>query len=205
MLKDLSLKQFAEVVASEKAVPGGGSVSALAGALAASLAAMVAGLTLKKEQFAGVAAQMKTLESSARELQGRLLAAVDRDADSYRRVLSAFRLPKGADEEKKARTRAIQDAFKEAAQVPLEVAGLAVQVMDLAAQATRQGNPDLITDAGVGLLLARSAALGALMNVRINLGSLKDEAVVAGMGAAIDRLKKEVLEKEKAGMVSLPL
>ena len=201
MLKELTLKHFAEAVASDQAVPGGGSVAALA----ASLAAMVARLTLKKEKFAAVAPEMTSLENAAQELQQRLMDAVDQDADSYRRVLSAFRLPKGTDEEKRARGRAVQEAFIHAARIPLEVAGLAVQVMDLAVQAVHQGNPDMITDAGVGLLMARSAALGALMNVRINLASIKDESVVAAMGADTDRLKKEVVEKERICLAVLPL
>ncbi|MEJ2041392.1 MAG: cyclodeaminase/cyclohydrolase family protein [Desulfosarcinaceae bacterium] len=205
MLKDLTLQKFAEAVASDDAVPGGGSVSALAASLAASLSAMVARLTLKKEKFANVAHQMEALESVARELQANLMDAVDRDADSYRQVLSAFRLPKSTEDEKQARSQAIQRAFKHAAQVPLEVAGLALQVMDLAERAVQQGNPDMITDAAVGLLMARSAALGALMNVRINLSSIKDKTLTDEIQASIDLLKNEVLEKEQACLAKLQL
>ena len=205
MLKELSLEHFGEAVASEKAVPGGGSVPALAGALAAALAAMVARLTLKKEEFARAAPRMERLERQARRLQTQLMAAVDRDADSYRQVLSVFRRPKTTEEEKQTRSRAIQAAFKHAAEVPLEVAGLSVQIMDLAARAVRQGNPDMIADAGVAVLMARSAALGGLMNVRINLAGIKDQTVVAEMNAAVEGLKKEVLLKEQTIINELPL
>jgi formiminotetrahydrofolate cyclodeaminase len=205
MLKDLSLEQFSDAVASEEAVPGGGSVSALAGGLAASLAAMVARLTLNKKKFADVAPQMETLVHHAIELQRQLMDAVDRDADGYRQVLAAFRLPKATGEEKQARSRAIEAAFRLAAAVPLEVAGLSSEIMDLAHQGVRLGNPDMITDAGVALVLARSAALGALMNVNINLTYIKDQTVVADMGTTVRRIKAAVLKKEQAVLSELPL
>jgi formiminotetrahydrofolate cyclodeaminase len=205
MLKELSLEQFSAAVASEEAVPGGGSVSALTGGLAAALAAMVARLTINKKKFAHVAPQMETLAHHAIELQRQLMAAVDRDADSYRQVLAAFRLPKATDEEKQARSRAMEAAFRLAADVPLEVAGLSFEVMELADQGVRLGNPDMITDAGVALVLARSAALGALMNVNINLNYIKDQHVVADMGTTVQRIKTAVLQKEQDTLAELPL
>lgn len=205
MLKELSLEQFCDAAASEEAVPGGGSVSALAGGLAAALAAMVARLTMNKEKFAEVAPQMATLAHHAIELQRQLMAAVDRDADGYRQVLAAFRLPKATDEEKQARSRAIEAAFRLAAGVPLEVAGLSFKIMELAGQGVRLGNPDMITDAGVALVLARSAALGALMNTNANLTHIKDQNVVADMRTTVERIKKAVLQKEPAVLSELPL
>lgn len=205
MLKALSLEKFSAAVASEEAVPGGGSVSALAGGLAAALAAMVARLTTNKKKFADVAPQMETLAHHAIELQGQLMAAVDRDADGYRQVLAAFRLPKATNEEKQARSRAIESAFRLAADVPLEVAGLSFEIMELADQAVRLGNPDMITDAGVALVLARSAALGALMNVNINLTYLKDQNVAADMRTTVERIKAAVLQKEQTVLSALPL
>ena len=205
MLKDLSLEQFSDAVASEEAVPGGGSVSALAGGLAAALAAMVARLTMNKKKFGDVAPQMETLVHHAIELQRQLMDAVDRDADGYRQVLAAFRLPEATDEEKQARSRAIEAAFRLAAGVPLEVAGLSFEIMELAHQGVRQGNPDMITDAGVALVLARSAALGALMNVNINLTYIKDQNIVADMGTTVQRIKAAVLKKEQTVLSELPL
>lgn len=205
MLKELSLEQFSDAVASEKAVPGGGSVSALAGGLAAALAAMVARLTMNKNKFAHVAPQMETLAHNAIELQRQLMAAVDRDADSYCQVLVAFRLPKATDEEQQARSRAIEAAFRLAADVPLEVAGLSFEIMELADQGVRLGNPDMITDAGVALVLARSAALGALMNANVNLTYIKDRNVVADMRTTVERIKAAVLQKESKVLSELPL
>lgn len=197
MFKNDTLKQFADKTAATDAVPGGGSVSALAGALAAALAAMVAGLTLTKETFAAVAPQMEALRRNAADLQSKLLAAVDRDSESYQAVLAAFRLPKGTQTETQARTAAIQEAFKKACRVPLQVAEMAGQVADLAVQAARDGNPDLITDAGVSTLLACAAALGALMNVRINLAAINDDHLVAQMDQKIKQIKQYIIEKNR--------
>ena len=196
MLKSLSLESFGNAVASEEAVPGGGSVSALAAGLAASLTAMVATMTLKKEKFHDVAPLMTEIREKASSLQNELMDAVDQDADSYRQVLAAFRLPKSTEEEKAVRKDAIQAAFKHAAIVPLQVAQAAVKVIKLAGQVAHRGNPDMITDAGVGVLMARSAALGALMNVAINLGSLKDRALVEELRQKVEETRNEVIHKE---------
>ncbi len=196
MLKQLSLEDFSSAVASLEPVPGGGSVSALAGALAAALAAMVASLTIKKEQYADRSPLMQKLGAEAGRLQAELLNAVDRDAESYRQVLGAFRLPKTTAEEKQKRGAAIQAAFRQATEVPLQVAEAALKVLDLAGDATRLGNPDMVTDAGVGVVLARSAALGALMNAKFNLSSLKDRDLVNDLEARIAHLKQDVFLKE---------
>ena len=196
MLEAFTLKQFAEKTAQPNAAPGGGSVSALAGALAAALVAMVARLTLKNEKFSAVAPQMEKLHKRADALQSQLLAAVDRDSESYQAVLAALRMPKGNDTEIKARSAAIQEAFKLACQVPMQIAELALQVLELAVQTARSGNPAMITDAGVSALMARSAALGALMNMRINLASVKDESLVDKMDQIIKQTKQKVIKKE---------
>jgi formiminotetrahydrofolate cyclodeaminase len=196
MLKEMTLEGFADAVASLEPVPGGGSVSALAGGLAAALAAMVASLTLKKEQYANLTPLMQSLGTEAGKLQKELLNAVDRDADSYRQVLSAFRLPKSTDDEKQKRTGAIQAAFRHATEVPLNVAETALKVLDLAGTAALKGNQNMVTDAGVGVLMARSAALGALMNAKINLSSLKDRNLVNNLETKIAHLKHTVIQKE---------
>jgi formiminotetrahydrofolate cyclodeaminase len=194
---DDSLSRFIEKTAAPDAVPGGGSVSALAGALAAALSAMVAGLTLKKETFNAVKPRMEALHQKAAALQTELLTAVDRDSESYQAVLTAFRLPKGTDGQAASRGAAIQDAFKGACQVPLQVAEMALQVADLGVQAARDGNPDMITDAGVSVSMARAAVLGALMNVRINLAAIKDPDLVAQMDRKIKQIKRQVIDKEQ--------
>jgi formiminotetrahydrofolate cyclodeaminase len=205
MFENLTLQQFVKKTAAADAVPGGGSVSALAGALAAALAAMVAGFTLAKERFADVAPQMEALRRDAEDLQSKLLAAVDRDSESYQAVLAAFRLPRGTEKQVRARAAAIQEAFKGACRVPLQVAEMAGQVADLAVRAARRGNPELITDAGVSALLARAAGLGALMNVRVNLAAVKDADLVAQMDQKIKQIKHDIIEKEGEILEMLPL
>jgi formiminotetrahydrofolate cyclodeaminase len=197
MFESYSLKTFTERTAAPAAVPGGGSVSALAGTLAAALTAMVAGLTLKKETYAAIAPRMQALQHEAASLQTGLLAAVDRDAQSYQAVLAAMRLPRGSDTERRARDAAIQKAFIGASEVPMQVAELALQVSHLALEVARDGNPDMITDAGVSALMARSAVLGALMNVRINLKTIKDPDLVAHLDRKIHRIKTQVIENEQ--------
>jgi formiminotetrahydrofolate cyclodeaminase len=196
MLKEMTLAGFADTVASLEPVPGGGSVSALAGGLAAALAAMVAALTLKKEQYADLTPVMQSLGAEAAKLQNELLNAVDRDADSYRQVLAAFRLPKSTDDEKQKRAAAIQAAFRHATEVPLQVAETALKVLGLAGTAALKGNQDMVTDAGVGVLMARSAALGAMMNAKSNLSSLKDRNLVNNLETKIAHLKHTVIQKE---------
>jgi formiminotetrahydrofolate cyclodeaminase len=166
---------------------------------------MVAGFTMTKETSASVASQMEALHRDAADLQSRLLAAVERDSESYQAVLAAFRLPKGTETEIQARTAAIQEAFKGACQVPLQVAEMAGQVADLAVQAARDGNRDLITDACVSALLARAAGLGALMNVRVNLAAIKDADLVAQMDQKIGQIKQELIEKERKILELFPL
>jgi methenyltetrahydrofolate cyclohydrolase len=205
MFKDMSLKAFAETVASREPVPGGGSVSALAGGLAASLAAMVAGLTLNKEAYADRTPEMQRLHDTAVELQKELLDAADRDAQSYRDVLLAYRQPKTTEEERRKRAEAIQGAFRHATEVPLQVAEAAMRVLELAATAVRQGNPDMRTDAGVGLLLARSAVLGSLMNAKINLASLKDKNFAAETNNKIERLRQRAIQMESDVLDSMKL
>jgi len=203
MFKEMSLEAFADATASREPVPGGGSVSALAGGLAASLAAMVATLTFTKEAFADRAPEMRRLHDAAEGLRKDLLDAADRDAQSYRDVLAAYRQPKTTEEERRQRTAAIQAAFRHATEVPLQIAEAAIRVLELAATATRRGNPDMLTDAGVGVVLARSAALGALMNAKFNLASLKDKDFVAQARDRIERLRRRAMQMESEVLASL--
>ena len=196
MLINMSVDAFARAVASDAPVPGGGSVSALAGALAAALTAMVAELTLKKETFAAVHPEMADLQAAAGRLQAALAKAVDEDAESYRGVLAAYRMPQSDDAQKEARRQAVQAAFLHAAEVPLKVAECAARVMELSGTAADRGNPDMVTDAGVGIVMARAAALGALMNVKINLNSVEDRALADGMRRKAAALEAAVLQKE---------
>lgn len=196
MLTDLTVQELLERVGSGEPVPGGGSVAALAGALAASLTQMVARLTIGRGGDAAVEQRMADLLKRASSLRESLTLSIDRDADAYAAVLTAFRMAKGTDEEKKARATAIQEAFKEAARVPVSVAEMGTAIMGLAEIAVTEGNRNAATDGLVGALMARAAVFGAAANVRINLASIADAAFKDVMAEKVSRLEKEATLRE---------
>ena len=197
MLTELTVKDFLNKVAGSDPVPGGGSIAALNGAIASALAAMVPNLTIGKKNYADCEELMKQIAERAAGLKEEFVADVDRDSEAYDRVFACFKMPKATDEEKAARSAAIQEATKFAAQVPMEVARRAYGLMDTIAQVARKGNQNAVTDACVAMMAARSAVLAALMNVRINLGSLKDKEFALAMQAEADGLEQQALAKEK--------
>ena len=196
-LKSLSVKEFIDKVTGNDPVPGGGSVSALNGSLAASLAAMVANLTVGRKKYAEVNDEMEQISARMTEQSAKLLADVDRDAEAYDRVFAAFKLPKETDEEKAVRKEAIQRETKYAAEVPMEVARTASALLPMIDAAARRGNSNAVTDATVAMMCARTAVIGALLNVRINLTSITDEAFVKEMSAEAERLERETLAAEQ--------
>jgi formiminotetrahydrofolate cyclodeaminase len=197
MLVDLSVRELLDKTASGEPLPGGGSMSAMTAAAAAALVQMVAGLTVGRQKFASVEEEMTRVAQSAADLRADLTADVERDAEAYNQVLQAFRSPKETDTQKAARRLAIQAGYKAAAAVPLQVAERALQVMQAAEQAVSLGNPNAVTDGIVGVLLARSAALGALYNVRINLAAITDAAWVAQQRGKVEHLEREVKATER--------
>lgn len=197
MLAELTLKAFIDKVISNDPVPGGGSVSALNGALAASLAAMVANLTVGRKKYVELNDLMQELAGRLEKTAGRLLADVDRDSDAYNRVFAAFKLPKETDEEKAARSEAIQRETKYAAEVPMEVARAVHDILPQIATVAQRGNSNAVTDACVAMMCARTAVLGALLNVKINLSSIKDEAYVKAMSEEAARLEIDTMEQER--------
>lgn len=197
MLAELTLKAFIDKVISNDPVPGGGSVSALNGALAASLAAMVANLTVGRKKYVEVNDLMQELAGRLEKTAGRLLADVDRDSDAYNRVFAAFKLPKETDEEKAARSEAIQRETKYATEVPMEVARAVHDILPQIATVAQRGNSNAVTDACVAMMCARTAVLGALLNVKINLSSIKDEAYVKAMSEEAARLEIDTMEQER--------
>lgn len=196
-LQDLTVKEFIDKVTGNDPVPGGGSVSALNGSLAASLAAMVANLTVGRKKYAEVNDEMEELSARLTGLSAQLLNDVDRDAEAYDRVFAAFKLPKETNEEKAVRTEAIQRETKYAAEVPMEVARTVHAMLPLIDTVARKGNSNAVTDACVAMMCARTAVLGALLNVRINLTSITDEAFVKEMSAEAERLERETLAAEQ--------
>lgn len=197
MLAELTLQQFIDKVISNAPVPGGGSVSALNGALAASLSAMVANLTVGRKKYAEVNDLMQELAARLETAARRLLADVDRDSEAYDRVFSAFKLPKDTDEQKAVRSEAIQRETKYAAQVPMEVARAVHEILPHIATVAQRGNSNAVTDACVAMMCARTAVLGALLNVKINLSSIKDEAFVKAMAEEAARLEIDTMEQER--------
>jgi formiminotetrahydrofolate cyclodeaminase len=197
LLSDQKISDFLQQTAAGTPVPGGGSVSALSAALGAGLTEMVANLTVGKKNYEAVESEMKEISETARNLREKLMAEVDNDSDAYKEVLAAFKLPKTSEEEKEQRAQAIQDAMKNAARVPLAVAFDALQVMDLAERVVKDGNQNAVTDGAVGAMMARTAALGALYNVKINLVSIKDKAFVEEMMGEVNKLESRVQEREK--------
>lgn len=196
MLTELTIKEFIEKVISNDPVPGGGSVSALNGALAGALSAMVANLTVGRKKYVEVNDLMEQLSARFEKLSHQLIADVDRDSDAYNRVFAAFKLPKETDEEKQARSEAIQRETKYAAQVPMEVARAVFEVLPFIGEVARKGNSNAVTDACVSMMCARTAILGALLNVRINLTSIKDEAFVKAMSEEADRIEAMTIAQE---------
>jgi len=205
VLADLSIKDYLAKTASGDPVPGGGSSAALNAALAAALTEMVAQLTIGRKGFEAVDADMRAVAAKAAGLRFSLTADVDRDSDSYAQVLKAFQRPKATEAEKAARTRAVQEAFKQAALVPLGVARAAVALMDLGRTVIAKGNPNAASDGAAGVLAARMAARTAVYNVRINLRSIKDETFNAELRREADRLEAEAdrLEGEALNLLKL--
>ncbi len=197
MLAELTVRDFLEKIASNEPVPGGGSVAALNGAVASALAGMVAGLTIDKKGYELHQELMMHIRQLAANRLRLFVEDIDRDSEAYNRVFDCFRMPKSTDEEKTARSAAIQEATKHAALVPMQVARNAYELMSVIGDVIRLGNHNAVTDGCVALMAARSAALGALLNVRINLTSIKDKAFVQELQAEADQLEHDVCKKEK--------
>jgi formiminotetrahydrofolate cyclodeaminase len=205
LLANLKITEYLEKAAAGTAVPGGGSVAALNASLAAGLTEMVANLTIGKKGYEAVADEMHDIAGRTAELREKLTAAIDRDADAYSAVMAAFKLPKATDPEKELRQQEIQKAIKQAALVPLEVANHAVKVIDLAGRAVNSGNKNAVTDGVVAAMNARTAALAALYNVKINLVSIKDDEFVEELTRKINNLEQQAKSKEQEILASLKI
>jgi len=200
MLINDSITEYLAKAAAGTAVPGGGSVAALNAALAASLTEMVANLTVGKKGYEAVEEEMKELADKAAQLRDTLTASIDKDADAYTEVMAAYRLPKTTDEEIALRKQKIQDAIKHAALVPLVVAREALQVIDLAGSTIRKGNKNAASDGAVAAMNARTAALAAIYNVKINLSSIKDDAFVQKLVQEVEDLQNQAAEMENEAL-----
>ena len=189
---------FVAVTASKEPTPGGGAIAALTAATGAALAEMVANLTFGKKGYEAVQTEMEVLQAKAEEIRNRMLELSQADADVFNIFMNALGLPKNTDEEKAARTAAIQQAYKDAAMVPFEIGELANQIFDLAELASRKGNQNLITDGIIAAINARAAVKSAFLNVRINLSGIKDESFVAELISKMHAIEKDLDDKESA-------
>lgn len=201
-LVKLSLREFCNETLSDSPAPGGGSVSALVGALGTSLGGMVANLSASKpgwderiEEFSDAAVQAQALKDA-------LLRLVDEDTLAFNKVMDAIRLPKGSPEEKAIRSAAIEAANQGAANVPLAIMETAYEAYDMIHNMAENGNPNSITDAGVGALCIHACIAGAALNVRINLGGIKDEAFKAEKASTVARILAES-ESMKAKVLTI--
>jgi len=175
MLTTSSVQEFLDQVASNSPAPGGGSVSALAASLGASLTSMVCRLTIGKKKYADVQKEMEEVLKKSEMLRANLTSIIDEDTEAFNKVMAAFGMPKETDEQKNERGDAIQVATKSATLVPLKLLSLCEEAVELARTVVEKGNKNSLSDAGVSLLLLQAAANGASLNVRINLSALEDE------------------------------
>ena len=197
-LVNLSLQEFANETASESPAPGGGSIAAYMGSLGISLATMVANLSAHKKGWDKRWKEFSDWAEKGQKIKDELLYLVDEDTNAFNKIMEAFSLPKSSEQEVKTRSEAIQNATKYATEVPLKTMILAYSSFPIIKAMAVIGNPNSISDAGVGALCARSAVIGAYMNVRINASELKDEAFKKEILAKAEKIKNDAIKEEEA-------
>jgi glutamate formiminotransferase/formiminotetrahydrofolate cyclodeaminase len=197
-LINLSLQEFANETASESPAPGGGSIAAYMGSLGISLATMVANLSAHKKAWDDRWKEFSAWAEKGQKIKDELLYLVDEDTRAFNKIMEAFSLPKSSEQEVKFRSEAIQNATKYATEVPLKTMILAYSSFPIIKAMAEIGNPNSISDAGVGALCARSAVIGAYMNVRINAAELKDEAFKKEILAKAEKIKNDAIKEEEA-------
>ena len=199
----MDLRTFADETASESPAPGGGSISAYVGALGASLGTMVANLSAHKVGWDARWEEFSAWAEKGQRLKDQLLALVDEDTVAFNRIMTAFALPKGSDAEKAARTAAIQTATRTAIEVPFRVMQLSAEALPIAVALAEKGNPNSVSDAGVGALCARAAVQGAYLNVRINVKGFADRKFARKVVSAGARIEKRALALEKKALAAV--
>ncbi len=195
-LVKMNLTDFANETASESPAPGGGSISAYMGALGSALSGMVANLSSHKRGWDDRWEEFSNWAEKAKTIQDQLIKLVDEDTNAFNLIMNAFGLPKGTDEEKAARQKAIQDATKYAIEVPYRTLELCYESMHVAKAMAEIGNPNSVTDAGVGALAARSGVIGALLNMKINAADLDDKKFASEIVAKGEKIQKQAIDLE---------
>ncbi len=205
MIKDMTIQEFLDALASKSSTPGGGGAAAVSGAMGAALISMVANFTIGKKGHENVEDECKEMLAKSEVLRMKLTDAIKDDVDVFDRVMASYGMPKDSDEEKLARSTEIQAALKVATDVPLECAKLCREVINLSQPIAEKGNNNVISDAGVAVLAGYAGLRSAALNVYINIGGIKDkefaddrrqqlESLLDGM----DNLKEEIYELVKS-------
>ena len=195
MIKDKSIQVFLDELASKASTPGGGGAAAIMGAMGAALVSMVCNLTIGKKKYEDVEDEFKDALSKAENLRERLTDMIREDVEVFDQVMGAYGLPKETDEEKAARSKAIQDALRAATDVPLACAAACAELIDLSKVAAEKGNLNVISDAGVAVMAANAALRSAALNVYINIGGIKDKAFAEEREAKLEKILKGSDEK----------
>jgi methenyltetrahydrofolate cyclohydrolase len=198
MTKDESITKFLDDLASERPTPGGGGAAAVMGAIGAALVSMVANLTIGKKNYEAVEDDLKAARAEAERLRAELTAAIEEDVVAFNSVMGSYGLPRATDEDKAARTAAIQAALKEATLAPLRAVKACFEVILLSEAAADKGNLNVISDAGVAVLAANAGLRSAALNVYINAKSIKDRAFAEEQIAAVEALLAQAAEKTEA-------
>ncbi len=189
-VRSQTIGDFLDDLASGKATPGGGAGAAVAGAMGAALLSMVANLTIGKKKYAGVEEELKGILNRTEEIRAEMTNLAQLDAHVFERVMGAYKMPKESDTQASAREAAIQNTLMDATQVPLKVAAWAAELFEYAPTLAEKGNPNAVSDVGVGLLLADAAMKGALLNVDINLGLIQNEAFTSDVRQKVTALRE---------------
>ena len=190
MIKDKSLQEFLDELASSAPTPGGGSGAAIMGAMGAALVSMVCNLTVGKKGYEEVEDDMKDVLKQAEDLRARLTDMIRADIEAFNRLMASYGMPKETDEEKAARSEEIQASTREATDVPLNCARACAEAIDLCRVAAEKGNLNVISDAGVAVVAADAALKSAALNVYINVGSIKDKAFAEERSAELEKILK---------------
>jgi len=193
MLIDKKIRNFLDELASNSPTPGGGSVAALAGALGAALISMVGNLTVGKKKYEDIEEDIKRIISSSEKLRYELSKLIEEDVKVFNNFMSTYKMPKETEDEKRLRAEKIQESLIKAAKVPLKVAYKCLDILSLSKEVAEKGNINVVSDAGVAVLMAEAALESAILNVKINLGMIKDEKARTELSSSI----KEILLKEK--------
>lgn len=208
MLTKLSILEFADRLASEQPAPGGGSAAALSGLTGVCLLEMVINLSLGRDELVQHSELLTTKQKELARLHRELQFLIDRDAQAFSGVMTAYKLPKATEDEKRLRKDAVQKAYRQAAEIPLEVARACLETLEIAKALCGKVNPHAVSDLAVGSLSAHASAIGALLNTAINLPFITDKDLVSGLDGQVYLVRSsadELLEEIRSSIYANPI